>query len=53
MRELSGSALLSLPVCLHGVLLGRPAELFLDRDLRRVVGLDVLCGNVASICATW
>jgi hypothetical protein len=45
MRELSGSALLALPVRLHGVQLGRPAELFLDRDLQRVVGLDVLCGD--------
>ena len=45
MTELSGDALLSLPVRLHGVQLGRPAELFLDRDLRRVVGLDVLCGD--------
>ena len=45
MTELSGNALLSLPVRLHGVQLGRPVELFLDRDLLRVVGLDVLCGD--------
>ena len=45
MTELSGNALLSLPVRLHGLQLGRPAEVFLDRDLRRVVGLDVLCGD--------
>jgi hypothetical protein len=45
MRELSGDELLALPVRLHGIQLGRPTELFLDLDARRVVGLDVLCGD--------
>ena len=34
-----------MPVRLHGLLLGRPVELLLDRDGLRAVGLDVLCGD--------
>jgi hypothetical protein len=45
MRELSGDALLALPLRLHGIELGRPADVLLDRDSLRVVGLDVLCGD--------
>jgi hypothetical protein len=45
MKELSGDALLALPVRLHGVRLGRPVDLLLDRDAVRAVGLDVLCGD--------
>jgi hypothetical protein len=45
LRELSGSELLAMPVRLHGLLLGRPVELLLDRDGLRAVGLDVLCGD--------
>ena len=45
MRELSGDALLALPVRLHGIQLGRPADLLLDREVVRAVGLDVLCGD--------
>jgi sporulation protein YlmC with PRC-barrel domain len=44
-RELLGGELLGLPVRLHGVQLGRPADLLLDRELLRVVGLDLLCGD--------
>jgi hypothetical protein len=47
MRELSGDALLALAVRLHGVHLGRPVDLLLDRDGERVVGIDVLCGDEA------
>ena len=43
--EWSGGEVLSLPVRLHGVTLARPADLLLDRDGLRVVGLDVLCGD--------
>jgi hypothetical protein len=43
--ELSGDALLALRVRLHGVPLGRPVDVLLDRDGERVVGLDVLCGD--------
>lgn len=45
MRELTGAELLALPVRLHGVKLGRPVDLLLDRDTLRTVGLDVLCGD--------
>jgi hypothetical protein len=45
MREFLGDELLALPVRLHGIQLGRPAELLLDRDVLRVVGLDVLGGD--------
>jgi hypothetical protein len=43
LRELTGSELLAMPVRLHGLLLGRPVDLLLDRDGLRAVGLDVLC----------
>ena len=43
--EWSGDEVLSLPVRLHGVALARTADLLLDRDGLRVVGLDVLCGD--------
>ena len=45
MKELSGDEVLSLPVRLHGIELGRPVDVLLDRDGLRVVGLDVLCGD--------
>jgi len=45
MNELSGNEVLARPVRLHGVELGRPVDLLLDRDGMRVVGLDVLCGD--------
>jgi hypothetical protein len=45
MRELSGDALLALPVRLHGIRLGRPVDLLLDREAVRAVGLDVRCGD--------
>ena len=41
----SGAELLALPVRLHGIQLGRPVDLLLDRDTLRAVGLDVLCGD--------
>jgi hypothetical protein len=44
-KELSGDAILSLPVRLHGMELGRPVDALLDRESLRVVGLDVLCGD--------
>ena len=45
MSELTGAELLALPVRLHGVQLGRPVDLLLDRNTLRAVGLDVLCGD--------
>ena len=46
-RERTGDELLALPVRLHGIQLGRPVDLLLDRDARRAVGLDVFCGDEA------
>jgi sporulation protein YlmC with PRC-barrel domain len=40
-----GNDLLALPVRLHGIQLGRPVDLLLDRGELRVLGLDVLCGD--------
>jgi uncharacterized protein YrrD len=45
MRELSGDGILSLPLKLHGIELGRPVDVLLEREGLRVVGLDVLCGD--------
>jgi hypothetical protein len=45
MTRHSGDELLALPVRLHGIQLGRPVDLLLDRRGLRVVGLDVLCGD--------
>jgi len=47
MSERSGAGLLGLPVRLHGLQLGRPTDLLLDRDAMRAVGIDVLCGDGA------
>ena len=44
-KELSGDFILSLPLRLHGIELGRPVDVLLDRASLRVVGLDVLCGD--------
>jgi hypothetical protein len=43
--EFSGDEVLGLPVRLHGVELGRPVDLLLDRAGLRAVGLDVRCGD--------
>ena len=45
MRTFTGAELLALPVRLHGIQLGRAAEVLLDRETMRAVGLDVLCGD--------
>jgi hypothetical protein len=45
MSEWTGDTLLALPVRLHGIQLGRPVDLLLDRAARTAVGLDVLCGD--------
>ena len=47
MSERSGAGLLGLPVRLHGLQLGQPTDLLLDRDAMRAVGIDVLCGDGA------
>ena len=45
MGLIAADELLRLPVRLHGIQLGRPVDLLLDGEARRVVGLDVLCGD--------
>ena len=41
------SQLLALPVRIHGIHLGRPVDVLLDRSLDRVVGFEVACGDGA------
>lgn len=48
MRGFLGSALLRLPIRLNGIELGRPVDLLLDSDARRVVGLAIVCGDAAD-----
>jgi hypothetical protein len=44
-KSLRSDELLGLPVRLHGIPLGRPDDLLLDRDDLKVVGVDVRCGD--------
>lgn len=37
--------LLGAPVLLHGIQLGRPVDVVLDKDLRRALGFEVRCGD--------
>jgi hypothetical protein len=46
-KELWGERLLALSVRLHGIEVGRPVDLLLDRGVSRVVGLDLVCGDRA------
>jgi PRC-barrel domain len=43
----SGRELLALRLRLHRIQLGQPADLLLDREMLRVVGLDIACGDGA------
>jgi hypothetical protein len=45
MGGLTGDALLSLPLRLHGIQLGHAVDVLLDRETFRAVGLDILCGD--------
>jgi hypothetical protein len=45
MRSLRSDELLALPVRLHGIPLGRPVDLLLEREDLKVVGLDIRCGD--------
>ena len=45
MEGFAADRLLRLPVRLHGIQQGQPVHLLLDREARRVIGLDVLCGD--------
>jgi hypothetical protein len=47
MRGRAASELLSLPVRMHGIQLGKPVELLLDVRADRLLGFEVLCGDGA------
>ena len=47
MSRRTGRELLGLRLRLHGIQLGQPADLLLDRESLRVVGLDIACGDGA------
>jgi hypothetical protein len=47
MEVIAADRLLRLPVRLHGIQLGRPVDLLLDADARRVIGIDLLCADEA------
>ncbi|HEV7640845.1 MAG TPA: hypothetical protein VGO39_08270 [Gaiellaceae bacterium] len=47
MRGRAVSELLSLPVRLHGIQLGKPVDALLDVHADRVLGFEVLCGDGA------
>jgi len=44
-RPIRADDLLALPVRLHGLQLGRPVDVLLDREEPRALGLDLLCGD--------
>jgi hypothetical protein len=41
------SEILSLPVRMHGIDLGRPVDAFLDQSSNRVLGFEIHCGDGA------
>ena len=45
MARVSAEQLLRAPVLLHGIQLGRPVDVVLDRDRRRALGLEIHCGD--------
>lgn len=45
MGGVSAAHLLRLPVQVHGIELGRPVDLVLDREHTRALGFEVLCGD--------
>ncbi|MGZ4152795.1 MAG: hypothetical protein ACXVP3_10140 [Actinomycetota bacterium] len=48
MRGRSADELLSLPVRLHGIELGRPAVALVEPHVDRLVGFEVVCGDGAQ-----
>jgi hypothetical protein len=44
----NAEALLQRPVCFRDIELGRVVDVILDTSLRRILGLDVLCGDRVS-----
>ena len=47
MRGRGAAEVLALPVRLHGIQLGKPVEVFVDRQADRVLGFEVACGDGA------
>jgi hypothetical protein len=47
MRGRSASEVLSLPVRVHGIQLGMPADALLDANTDQLLGFEVLCGDGA------
>ena len=45
MGSTASGDVLALPVRMHGISLGRSVELIVDVDVRRVLGLEVRCGD--------
>jgi hypothetical protein len=50
---LRADELLVLPVRLHGIQLGRPVDVLLDREELKALGLDVLCGDEIHRFLPW
>jgi hypothetical protein len=44
-RGLNAETLLQRPVCFRDIELGRVVDVILDTSLRRILGLDILCGD--------
>jgi hypothetical protein len=53
MRGRPLSELLSLPVRLHGMTLGRPLDALLDEEAARVIGFELVCGDGAHRFLPW
>lgn len=47
MNRFSAESLLRRPVRVDGLKLGHPVDVVIDREARRVLGLEVLCGDDA------
>ena len=45
MGSMTSGDLLALPVRMHGIELGRAVDLVFDLDVRRVLGVEVRCGD--------
>ena len=45
MGSMASGDVLALPVRMHGIGLGRSVELIVDVDVRRVLGIEVRCGD--------
>jgi hypothetical protein len=53
MRGRAASKLLSLPVRMHGIQLGRPVDVLLDEHADRLLGFELICGDGARRFLPW